>query len=135
MSTEQSLIETIKLICSNPDNQKLVLKYAEKFHNPVDIVYELGFLIKSEGMSLKESISLLKEKKLGHNHPRFNEILKKIIETDNFMDDSFEVTEGSESCQKCKSQRTLSYSKHLNDEGACVFIFCVDCKHRFIIRS
>ena len=103
----------------------------------MDIIYEVGFLIKNEKENLKNTFDLLKSKKLFKNHPNFVDISKKLKEMDEFMDKPFEVTEGVNVCNKCKSSRTLSYNRQTRsgDEGMTVYVFCIDCKYRYTMNS
>jgi DNA-directed RNA polymerase subunit M/transcription elongation factor TFIIS len=126
----------INLVCKNPDNVKIVEKYLKIYEDPTDALYELGFLTKVENISLKDAIAMLKSKKIGKNHPKFDEASTKLTETDHFMDTPFEVQEGSVACGKCKSTRTISYARaERMDEGLRVYTFCVDCKFRYSERA
>ena len=105
--------------------------------NDIDVIYEVGFLLKNEKEDLKTTFDLIKSKKLFKNHPNFINISKKIQEMDEFMDKPFEVTEGVNVCNKCKSSRTLSYNRQTRsgDEGMTVYVFCIDCKYRYTMNS
>jgi DNA-directed RNA polymerase subunit M/transcription elongation factor TFIIS len=151
--------EVIDLFCKKKDNCDLLKKYIEKYNecehqssddlynicnicnicdkDIKDIVYEVGFLLKNEKVSLKDTFELLKNKKLFKNHPNFNEIDKKMKEMDEFMDKPFQVEEGVNVCNKCSSKRTLSYNRQTRggDEGMTVYVFCIDCKYRYTMNS
>lgn len=120
------------------ENKNLIHKYLSSYpqEEHLDIIYELAYEMK-DGKSLSEIFQQLKQTKFGLQHPDFSEISEKIKETDNFMNNNFESTEGVNECSKCKSKRTISFTKQVRsaDEGTSVFITCVDCKYRFILSS
>jgi DNA-directed RNA polymerase subunit M/transcription elongation factor TFIIS len=132
------LDNALDCICSRKENiailKKLILEQSPI--DPLDLVYEIGFSLKN-GSSLKSCADLLRSGKIGLNHPHFEEISKRIEEMDHFMDKPFEVVEGVNSCGKCSSTRTLSYSRQTRsgDEGMTVYVFCVDCKFRYTMNS
>ena len=128
----------LSLICSKPENARILKKYISKMENDdIDLLYEIGFLLKQEKKPMSDVFDLLKKGKLGFQHPNFQDIAKRILEMDHFMDKPFEVTEGVNHCGKCSSTRTLSYSRQTRggDEGMTVYVFCVDCKHRYVMNS
>ena len=105
--------------------------------DPNDVLYELAFYKSDHGF--KETVDFLREKQLGFGHPSFQSISKRIDEMDHFMDKPFEVVEGVNQCgnAKCNGKRTLSYSRQTRggDEGMTVYVFCIDCKFRYIMNS
>jgi len=119
------------------ENKKLFQKYIDMYpkDEQKDLWYEIAFELQEK--DLKSVFQQLKQSKLGLNHPYFDEISKKIKETDSFMSNTFETSEGVNECSKCKSKRTISYTKQVRsaDEGTSVFITCIDCKYRFILSS
>jgi len=104
-----------------------------------DLIYEIGFLLKHEKISLKKTFDLLKNRQLSLSYPHFQDVSKRILEMDHFMDKPFEVVEGVNQCgnSKCGGQRTLSYSRQTRggDEGMTVYVFCIDCKTRYVMNS
>jgi len=120
------------------ENKQLIrdhlLSYPKDEH--LDIIYELAYEIQ-EGKTLQDVFQQLKKAKFGLQHQDFNDISEKIKETDNFMNNNFESVEGVNECSKCKSKRTISFTKQVRsaDEGTSVFITCIDCKYRFILSS
>ena len=128
----------LKHISHKKDNKLLLLKYLKKYseEDAYAIIYEMSVMAQ-DGKPLTEIFKCLKEGKFGFEHTDFVDIAKKIKETDSFMLNSFEVEEGVNECSKCKSKRTISYSKQVrsSDEGASIFIYCIDCKHRYMMNS
>ena len=117
----------------------------EKIHNVLqsiypdevdDIIYEMSFE-KMNGKDLKTVFEMTKEKKLQFQHPSFEKISIKIEETDTFINRPFDTVEGVNECTKCHSKRTISYNKQTrsSDEGASVFVQCIDCKYRYMMNS
>lgn len=135
----------IESFCKKKENSDILKKHISNYLNKddmgeideMDIIYEVGFLINNEKENLKNTFDLLKSKRLFKNHPNFVDISKKIKEMDEFMDKPFEVTEGVNVCNKCKSSRTLSYNRQTRsgDEGMTVYVFCIDCKYRYTMNS
>lgn len=134
--------EIIESFCKKKENSDILKKHISNYvynddNDELDLIYEVGFLIKNEKENLKNTFDLLKSKKLFKNHINFVDISKKIKEMDEFMDKPFEVTEGVNVCNKCKSSRTLSYNRQTRsgDEGMTVYVFCIDCKYRYTMNS
>ena len=90
------------------ENKKLFQKYIDMYpkDEQKDLWYEIAFELQEK--DLKSVFQQLKQSKLGLNHPYFDEISKKIKETDSFMSNTFETSEGVNECSKCKSKRTIS---------------------------
>jgi DNA-directed RNA polymerase subunit M/transcription elongation factor TFIIS len=132
-------------ITSNSKNAEILDKYSEYYtkKNPEyekeDLMYEIGFLLKEEKKTIKDTFDLLKKEQMGLSHPFFENVSKRITEMDHFMDKPFEVVEGVNTCgnHKCGSKRTLSYSRQTRsgDEGMSVYVFCIDCKSRYVMNS
>jgi DNA-directed RNA polymerase subunit M/transcription elongation factor TFIIS len=123
----------LKFISRKKQNQEIISKYIKNN----DEIYELAFQIKEDKKDLKDVFQLLKNSKLGLNHDNFYEISKRIEETDTFINKPFDVSEGVNECSKCKSKRTISYTKQMRsaDEGQSVIVTCIDCKYRYIMNS
>ena len=126
------------LLSHKKENKKLIKCHLAAFSETekLDKIYEMAFQLQ-DGNHLQNTFKSLKESKLGLSHPDFSVIAKKMEETDLFMNKNFETVEGVHECSKCKSKRTISFTKQVRsaDEGASVFITCIDCKHRFILNS
>jgi DNA-directed RNA polymerase subunit M/transcription elongation factor TFIIS len=141
-------MDIVNTFCSKKENsemlKKKIISYLHTYNidnsldniDELDIIYEVGFILK-ENKNLKDTFDLLKNGKLFKNHPNFIDISKKMIEMDQFMDKPFEVTEGVNTCNKCKSTRTLSYNRQTRsgDEGMTVYVFCIDCNYRYTMNS
>lgn len=129
--------EALNHICSKKDNIPILKKYIDKSINPMDLLYEFAFSFKHEKIPLKTCFEILKAEKFGFKHQNFENISKRIVEMDHFMDKPFEVEEGVNTCGKCNSKRTLSYSRQTRsgDEGMTVYVFCIDCKYRYTMNS
>lgn len=142
-------MDIVDTFCSKKENSEMLKKKISLYlsdkednkdlndFNELDVIYEVGFMIKQENNNLKEAFDLLKNGKLFKNHPNFIDISKKMLEMDQFMDKPFEVSEGVNTCNKCKSNRTLSYNRQTRsgDEGMTVYVFCIDCKYRYTMNS
>ena len=128
----------LSFLSHKKENKQLFQKYLAAFppEEHPDIIYELAFELQ-EGKSLQEVFQQLKTSKIGLQHDEFKEISQKIQETDCFMNNKFESVDGVNECSKCKSKRTIAYTKQVRsaDEGMTVFITCIDCKYRFMMSS
>lgn len=105
----------------------------------MDEDYELKYMIEIKKVPHKIAKELVKSGRVGKKHPMFDEAKKKADETDLFLDKPFDCAEGSEKCHNpmCGSTRTISYSRQTRsgDEGATVYLFCIECKKRFVFNS
>lgn len=142
-------MDIVDTFCSKKENNELLKKKISLYLSDkeddkdlndmtdIDVIYEVGFMLKQENKNLKETFDLLKNGKLFKKHPNFIDISKKMLEMDQFMDKPFEVSEGVNTCNKCKSNRTLSYNRQTRsgDEGMTVYVFCIDCKYRYTMNS
>uniref|UniRef100_A0A6C0KGB4 TFIIS-type domain-containing protein n=1 Tax=viral metagenome TaxID=1070528 RepID=A0A6C0KGB4_9ZZZZ len=136
--------ESLQTLSANPHNIQQLKKYINEYSetnskDELDILYELSFYKMHEKTSLKQTVNFLQHNQLSFNHPSFKDISKRIDEMDHFMDKPFEVVEGVNQCgnMKCGGKRTLSYSRQTRggDEGMTVYVFCIDCKFRYIMNS
>jgi|APGre2960657423_1045063.scaffolds.fasta_scaffold34448_2 DNA-directed RNA polymerase subunit M/transcription elongation factor TFIIS len=128
----------MEYLSKKKENQQKILSFLNTNYSDEidDIIYEMSFE-KLNGKDLKTVFDITKNKKLGFNHENFEKISIKIIETDTFINKPFDMVEGVNECSKCHSKRTISYSKQTrsSDEGASVFVHCVDCKYRYMMNS
>jgi len=134
-----SVASKLSLLSHKKDNKKLILSHLSR-HDDIDKrdkIYEMAFQMQEDDRDLKHVFQALKDEKMGLSHPDFSVVSKKMEETDLFMNKTFETEEGVNECGKCKSKRTISFTKQVrsSDEGASVFITCIDCKNRFILNS
>jgi DNA-directed RNA polymerase subunit M/transcription elongation factor TFIIS len=134
-----SITSKLSLLSHKKENKKRILSHLSAFSNTEkrDKLYEMAFQMQEDDLDLQHTFKSLKDSKLGLSHPDFSVVSKKMEETDLFMNKNFETVEGVNECSKCKSKRTISFTKQVRsaDEGASVFITCIDCKHRFIMNS
>lgn len=123
----------LKFVSLKKENQQLISKYTSS----VDDIYEMAYKVKIDQQPLQDVFKSLKSSTLGLKDKNFYEISKRIEETDTFMNKPFDASEGVNECGKCKSKRTISYTKQMRsaDEGQSVVITCIDCKYRYILNS
>jgi DNA-directed RNA polymerase subunit M/transcription elongation factor TFIIS len=83
--------------------------------------------------SLKEIFSTIKKKKFGYEHSNYDTIRREVKEEEDFIMNPPVVDEGVIQCNKCKSNRTISFNKQTRsgDEAVTVFVRCVDCGAQF----
>ena len=134
-----SITSKLSILSHKKENKKRILSHLSTFSDTEkrDKLYEMAFQMQEDDLDLQHTFKSLKDSKLGLAHPDFSIVAKKMEETDLFMNKNFETVEGVNECSKCKSKRTISFTKQVRsaDEGASVFITCIDCKHRFIMNS
>ena len=147
-----TLAKKLSHIKTSRKNRQQLLSQLQHFteDKQTDLIYEMAFHLEAvdptkdpskdpskDPVTLKTLYHAMKSDKLGLHHKDFTEIAKKMEETDTFMNKPFDVSEGVNQCSKCKSFRTISFSKQIRggDEGSHVFITCIDCKFRFSINS
>ena len=136
--------DALQTLSSHPHNIQQLKQYINQYisthpnSDKDDIIYELAFF-KNQNNTLKQTVDFLRKDQLSFHHPSFQNIAKRIDEMDHFMDKPFEVVEGVNQCGnvKCGGKRTLSYSRQTRggDEGMTVYVFCIDCKFRYIMNS
>lgn len=143
---DDHLEQCIQTLSSHPQNIQQLKQYIQQYLSThpekqyQDIIYELAFFKQHlKNNSLKQTVQFLRNNQLSFQHPNFQNIAKRIDEMDHFMDKPFEVVEGVNQCgnTKCGGKRTLSYSRQTRggDEGMTVYVFCIDCKFRYIMNS
>ena len=131
-------MDTLQKMFPGNRMKQYIESYCKKHHvDETDMIYEVCSLYESNGNDRKKTLEMLQQGKIGLKHPSFQDVSKRIVEMDHFMDKPFEVVEGVNNCGKCSSQRTLSYSRQTRggDEGMTVYVFCIDCKFRYTMNS
>jgi DNA-directed RNA polymerase subunit M/transcription elongation factor TFIIS len=135
---KQKINKKMQFLSHKKENQEKIRNVLQSIYPDEvdDIIYEMSFE-KINGKDLKAVFEMAKEKKLQFQHPSFEKISIKIEETDTFINRPFDTVEGVNECTKCHSKRTISYSKQTrsSDEGASVFVQCIDCKYRYMMNS
>ena len=81
-------------------------------------------------MRIKDILDIIKQDKLGFNHEGFKNERILQEEYDEYLVNPFEVVKGLLKCPKCKSDKTMSYSKNdrSSDEPMSVYATCFMCK-------
>lgn len=135
----------LNLVLTVPNNvilfEEFIYNRSEKDHDKFDIslenmyrfyLYEIiGSILKKH--KLTAIVDMIKSGHLGWNHPRFEDLSKKLQEQDDFREHPFEVEEGVLECFKCNGKKTLSYQKQTRsaDEPMTTFVTCVGCKNKW----
>lgn len=70
---------------------------------------------------------------VGFNLRIYSDFANVEQETDTFLEEDIDVTEGALSCPKCNLNKTFSYTKQVRsaDEGTSVFARCYNCSHKW----
>ena len=90
-------------------------------------------IILSRKNKVKNTLDMIKQDKLGFNHSEFDNERILQEEYDEYLVNPFEVVKGLMKCPKCKSDKTISYSKNdrSSDEPLSVYATCFICKHNW----
>ena len=77
------------------------------------------------------SVKALMTGKLGLRSEYYTDEKTKVDELNDFLNNPFEVCEGVLQCKRCKSFKTISYSKQVrkSDEATSVFASCIECNN------
>ena len=80
-------------------------------------------------LKINDIFTILRKRKMGWNHPNFENQERKQKEYDDFLMNPPEVQEGVIECHSCGSKKTFSFSKQTRraDESATVFVRCSHC--------
>lgn len=118
-------------------NREQVYKHILSKTTDTNILYETRYNLYELNIDPLIVYQNFNNKKYLFENNTFNEIRDKLYAIDNFLEKPFEYSEGSETCQKCGSQKTISYNKQCrsSDEGMTVFVQCIICKHRSVMSS
>ena len=111
---------------------KYILNKSTQEEDYKNLLYNTCFEIK-RGTDLKNILEDLKQDKIGFSSRTYYSYQEIQAEKDNFLNNPFEVEEGVNTCQKCGSKKTYSYTKQIRraDEGTTVFCICVICKNKW----
>lgn len=95
-------------------------------------VYQIALDIqkaKKAGQKLNPILTNIKKDKIGWNHRCYDEAKFNQEEQDDFSVNGFNVVEGVNECNKCRSKRVISFTKQTrgSDEPATTFCQCVQC--------
>ena len=98
-----------------------------------DLVFQAIGAI-TNGYKLSDLVKDIKENRIGWDDPYYNEIKNTQNEEDNFIENPFTVFEGVLECSKCRSKRTISYTKQTRsaDESTSVIATCIKCKNKWV---
>jgi DNA-directed RNA polymerase subunit M/transcription elongation factor TFIIS len=136
-------IKSLKKVLKTDSNIKIIEEliyktYKSKYESENEskyneILYQIiGDIIsvKDNNINLKTIAQNIKEGKIGFNHQSYDDIRLIIKEQDDYLICPFEVEEGVMECNKCGSNKVITYSKQTRagDEGTTVFCTCSNAK-------
>lgn len=116
--------------------EKNIYKISNSDTNYLDTLYQvIGDII--SGKKLKDILDLINSRKIGWEHPFYDEMIRKIEEQDDFIENPFEIEEGVLVCNNCNSKRVFSFSRQerSSDEGMTTRAQCANCKAKWILRG
>ena len=128
--------EVLETVLKHKQNIDLVEKYVFTISKDEEeyakYLYEICNSLKS-GKTIKDIMIEFKKGIIGWNSSSFYDFKKIQEEKDNFITKPFDVEEGVNTCNKCGSKKTYSYTKQVrsSDEGTTVFCICVMCKNKW----
>ena len=127
----------LSLVLKQEQNITIFEKYiTEKTENNIkkykNLIYQTANKIKKNG-NIREILKDIKSDKIFWESDIYSLFKNKQQEKDDFIKNPFEVEEGVNTCMKCGSKKTYSYTKQIRsaDEGTTVFCICVMCKNRW----
>lgn len=102
-----------------------------------DELYESLGTILSKDINTKDAFQQIKGGKIMWDHPRFNDVKKRIRERQEFLINPFEVEEGVLECPKCYGKKTFSYSQQTRggDEATSTFSQCMKCMNKWVYNG
>lgn len=129
--------EILSHFLRRPKNRMLVRLILEDLF-PDDMqarIYTLYEMLCDAMCGIRKDMILrqLYDRQIRWDHPSVRPLFGGFEEMDAFLTNPPEVEEGVIECRRCKSRRTLSYSKQTRraDESATVFVKCIVCHHAF----
>jgi len=130
-SRSEITTQLLSTVLSQPQNIKAFKKYIDRLDETEykRILYQLVTDINENKEDLQSTLSTLKNKSTGWNHPTFKVVKQKLEEHDDYLVKPFEVAEGVVECKKCGSNKTFSVQKQVrsSDEPMTTFSRCVQC--------
>jgi DNA-directed RNA polymerase subunit M/transcription elongation factor TFIIS len=134
MSQRKKALLILSSVLKQKKNVCIIEKYilkASKPSNYLRICYQvLGDIIKKKSLRL-----IVRDLKLGRVdwvHPSYTNVINKIKEQNEFIENPFEIEEGVLTC-KCGSKRVFSYTKQVRaaDEPMTTFAQCLSCRKKW----
>lgn len=106
----------------------------------LDLVYQTVSDL-NKGLKLGEIVKTFQKNLVGWDHPSFKEIKNFINEQDGFIENPFEVAEGTQQCtavnpktgKKCNNKKVIYYSRQErgSDEPMTTYNICFKCGHKW----
>jgi DNA-directed RNA polymerase subunit M/transcription elongation factor TFIIS len=128
--------QILSLVLKQEQNITIFEKYISTIQTDIkkykNLIYQTANKIKKNG-NIREILKDIKTEKIFWESDIYNSFKNQQQEKDDFIKNPFEVEEGVNTCMKCGSKKTYSYTKQIRsaDEGTTVFCICVICKNRW----